>query len=102
MRSEPLPISCTLSPIAAGDQLLEWTELQGHATDVVALPAGARMRFPAELEPVIADLVSREVACCAFLDIKPRLTGGDLVVEVTSQNPDALPVISMLVGLPLS
>lgn len=102
MSADPQPVACTLSETAATDQVLEWTDLRGQATDIGTMPSGARMRFPAELEPAVADLAGREAACCAFLDISTRRSGGDLVVEVTSQNPDALPVISLLVGLQLS
>jgi hypothetical protein len=60
------------------------------------------MRFPVEFESVIADLAHREATCCAFLDINSTSAHGEIVVEVTSANPDALPVISLLAGVPLS
>ena len=59
------------------------------------------MRFAAVLAPLIADLATREAACCAFLDISTDVTDDEAVVEVTSQDPDARPVISLLAGIPL-
>lgn len=92
-------IACDLTATAAADQALEWKDLQGYATKVEGLPAGARMRFPSELEPRIADLASRETVCCAFLDIHTRASEDELVLEVSSQNPEALPVIAVVTGV---
>lgn len=94
-------VACTLTTEEAADQLLEWSDLRHHATRIEALTAGAMMRFPAALEPLIDDLVRREAACCAFLDIVTSRSGDELVVEVTSLNADALPVISLLTGVPV-
>jgi hypothetical protein len=93
------PIACTLTTKEAAHQVLEWSNLRDSATSVDVLETGARMRFPAALESRIFDLVRREATCCAFLTINTVRTDGDLVVEVTSANPEALPVISLLAGL---
>jgi hypothetical protein len=57
------------------------------------------MTFPTELEAGIEDLLERERQCCAFLDIETRIENGLLDVEITSRNPDGLPVIEMLAGI---
>lgn len=98
MTQKAIPISCDLTVAAAAGQVLEWKDLQGYATHVETLPTGARMRFPAELEPRVADLASRESACCSFLDITVSVDDDTLVLEVTSENPLALPVISAVTG----
>ena len=93
------PIVCTLDEPAAAHQLLEWDDLQHRATSSRRIAGGVRMTFPAELEADIVDLVDRERQCCAFLDIETR-TDGDLVtLEISSQNPDALPVIEIFAGI---
>ena len=99
MSPEPVPIACTLTPSAAVDQALEWADLRQHTASADAVPGGARMVFPAALETRVADLVRRESACCAFLEITTTVDGDQLIVAVTSTNPDALPVISHLAGL---
>lgn len=100
MSSEPIPVACTLTPAAAIDQSLEWADLRQHATKVESVGGGARMVFPIDREAAIVDLVERESACCAFLDITTESSGEQLVVEVTSANPDASPIIALLAGLP--
>ena len=53
-----------------------------------------------EVAPVVEDLARREVACCAFLNIDAAHTERGVRLIMTSENPDALPVIEMLVGGP--
>ena len=60
------------------------------------------MVFPAGLASMIADLAEREVACCAFLDIVTTLDGEEVVVSITSDNPDAHAVIAALSGVNLA
>ena len=98
MSSEPLPVACTLTKKGAVDQAQEWTDLHQHIIGVESVPGGARMSFPIEFESLVADLAHREATCCAFLDISTSTAGGELVVDVTSTNPEALPVISLLAG----
>ena len=102
MSSEPQPIACTLTKKGAVNQAQEWTDLHQHVIGVESVPGGARMRFPIEFESLIAGLARREATCCAFLDINTSTAGGELVVEVTSSNPEALPVIALMAGVPLT
>ena len=102
MASPDEPIACSLTPALAEDQLLEWSELQGHATRVHAVANGARMWLPASLAPAIADLVRREAACCAFLEIVSETIGESVVMDVTSTRPDAIPVIALLAGVEIA
>lgn len=102
MGSANEPIVCTLTPSAARGQLAEWTDLKGHATDVVELADGVRMHLPAGLAEQVADLAARESSCCAFLEIASTIDEGELVLDITSANRDALPVIRRLAGIPAS
>lgn len=101
MSSEPQPVVCTLTEKGASDQAQEWSDLHRHVIEVASVPGGARMSFPLEFESQVADLARREATCCAFLDISASTADGKLVVEVTSSNPEALPVISLLAGISL-
>ena len=57
------------------------------------------MVFPAGLASMIADLAEREVACCAFLDIVTTLDGDEVVLSITSDDPEAQAVIGALSGV---
>jgi hypothetical protein len=58
-----------------------------------------RMFFPIERQAALLDLVERESTCCSFLDIITRAEPDQFMVQITSTNPDALPVIALLGGL---
>lgn len=94
-----VPVACSLTSRDAARQVVEWTDLQALSTATAALPNGATMRFPADLEPQVADLAHREATCCAFLSITTRVADDELLLEVTSDNPDAKPIISLLAGI---
>lgn len=97
-----IPIACTLTSKDAARQTVEWTEVQGLALDVTPLALGARMTFPASLAAAVQDLARRERECCAFLTITTAVSDDVLTLDVSSENPDALPVIELLAGIPLS
>ncbi len=96
------PVACTLTTKEAASQVHEWADLQGQAQTIEAIPGGVRMTMPAALEDDIKDLAAREGACCAFLEISLSTIGDAVQLEVTSQNPQALPVISLLSGVELA
>ena len=96
-----IPIVCTLTAEEAGEQLFEWSDLQHHAKEVVAIEAGARMKLPATMVDQVNDLIRREAGCCAFLNLDVAVEADTLTLEVTAANPDALPVIAVLAGIAL-
>ncbi len=96
------PIVCTMPRGEVPDQLHQWTDLQRWAIDVVPIESGVRMTLPASLVQQVRDLAEREAACCAFLNLEVAVEGETMVFEVTAPNPDALPVIAALAGIPLS
>ncbi len=95
------PIACTLGSVEASGQIREWGDLQHVATDVDAHDKGVRLFFPAALAEEVEDLANRERGCCAFLSIHTTLIGEELTLDISSPNPDALPVIAALAGMPL-
>jgi len=101
MTNKTEPIACTLTSEEASKSSLEWEDLRFHSTEVTALPAGVRMKFPATYESRIAPLVALEASCCSFLDLSTTVVGDKLTVEVRSANPDAMPVIASLAGIEL-
>lgn len=99
--SPKTPIACTLNKAEATEQLLKWVDLQHLCSEVEAVQGGVRMRLPASLADRVADLVRTESRCCSFLTIETSVIGEVLTVDISSPDPDALPVISTLAGIPL-
>ncbi len=99
MTSTSTPIACTLGAHDAQTHALEWVDLQRLAVRSHALSSGAQMVFPAGLTSRLIDLAAREVACCAFLDIVTTLDGDEVVLSVTSDDPEAHAVIGALSGV---
>ncbi len=95
------PIACTLTNKEASKQVLEWIDLQHRATAVDPIDGGVRMTLPASLIDDVEDLARREAGCCAFLTIDTSVVGDVLTLDISSANPDALPVISALAGIPV-
>ena len=96
------PIACTLTNNVATTQVRGWVELQHRCTEVAAIEGGVRMTLPASFADEVADLVRIEAGCCAFLTIKTSVIDDVLTLDISSPDPDALPVISALAGIPLS
>ena len=97
--TDPLePVMCTLTTADAARQAMEWNETRGHAREVSEVERGVRMRFPVDLADVIRDLAAREATCCGFLRLTTTVDDDELVLEITSDNPDGRPVIAMLAG----
>lgn len=94
-----IPVACSLGPNEAVDQLGEWEALQRRLLAVERIDGGIRMRLPGELRSTIEDLARREQNCCRFLAIAVHLDGDDTMVEITSDQPEAAPVIDLLAGL---
>lgn len=93
------PIACTLTNSEAAEQALAWVDLQHRASAVTAIESGVRMTLPAAVLADVQDLARREADCCAFLAINTTVIGDELALDITSSNPDALPVIAALSGL---
>lgn len=94
-----MPIACTLTAGAAQVQVLEWAGLQARATDVSSIEGGVRMTFPASMAESVEDLARRERACCAFLNIATSTVDDKLLLEISTDDPEALPVIHAVAGI---
>lgn len=92
------PIACSLPARESRDQIGEWTALSAHRVTSERIEGGYAVTFHTEVAPVVEDLARREAACCGFLNIDASHTDRGVRLIMTSENPDALPVIEMLVG----
>ena len=89
-----IPIACTLN---AGDQVTrrdEWVAMLGRAT----ARDGNMVTFPRSVAPELADLIAREVECCAFFTFRMTVAHGELVLEVDAP-PEAEELVNALVDL---
>lgn len=92
------PIVCTLPADQLQGQTLEWTELHKDVIRTESLATGLAMTFDIGLADAIEDLAVRESQCCAFLTITTTRGDTELRLEITSDDPAALPVIELLAG----
>ena len=98
MSNDRIPIACTLPRADSARQALEWQRLQQEALSHSPIDGGVADEYPAELRPLLEDLVRRESACCGFLDFALTSTPTLLRLDVTSTDPAAEPVIGLLAG----
>ncbi len=94
-----IPIACTLTADEARGQTLEWADLRALAAGIVALEGGVRMSFSASMVDAVEDLARRERACCAFLNITTSTVDDTLFLEISTDDPEALPVIHAVAGI---
>ncbi|MGH8937050.1 MAG: hypothetical protein ACRDXD_12460 [Acidimicrobiia bacterium] len=92
------PIACSLPARESRDQIGEWQALGQHRVAAERIQGGYAVTFDAEVADVVSDLARREAACCAFLDIVTTPTADGIRLAMTSEDPDAMPVIEILVG----
>lgn len=92
------PIACWLPARDAKDQVKEWQDVASKTLTRGRVPGGYVVSFAAGDAEVVEDLARRESACCGFLDIATERFEGGIRLRMTSDNPEALPVIDLLVG----
>ena len=93
-----IPVACTLGASEAANQLDEWRALHARIDRTERIEGGIRLRLAADLHATVDDLARRERACCRFLTIVVSATDSATVVEITSEQPAAGPVIDLLAG----
>ncbi len=93
-------IGCDLHTASSfGPVESEWGDLTTSYTSVERTPQGAKANLPLRLHQAVSKLIDRENACCPFLTFELQHADHHLTLTVTSQNPDAIPIIESLVGL---
>ena len=93
-----IPISCTLTPDQATDQVSDWQQLQQQAQSSRRIPGRVAMTFAVELAPIVEDLAAGEALCCSFLSLTTSRRSETVLLEITSNDPAAKPVIDVLAG----
>lgn len=92
------PIACSLPARDASDQVGEWHDLTSRALTKHRIAEGYEITFSASEAALVDDLARRESACCGFLKIATEQFEGGIRLLMTSNNPEAMPVIDLLVG----
>lgn len=98
MSEYQLPIACSLPARESRDQIGEWHSLLDHQVATERVEGGYAVTYRPGMASVVQDLATREAACCGFLDISTTLTSDGVRMVMTSENPDALPVIEVLIA----
>ena len=98
MTKSEQPIACSLSTGDAARQVREWVDLQNDVRTSEALDRGVALTFDIALAERVEDLAAREAACCGFLSITTCRGSDSVRMEITSDNPGAVPVIALLAG----
>ena len=92
------PIACSLPARESRDQIGEWHALIDHQVMTERVDSGYAVTYHPDVTPVVQDLARREATCCGFLDIVTTSTEHGIRMVMTSESPDALPVIDLLIG----
>lgn len=98
MSDDHQPIACSLPARESRDQIGEWQALIGHRKAIERVEGGYAVTYHSDVTSVVQDLARREAACCGFLDIDAIPTQDGVRLVMTSQDPDAMPVIDLLIG----
>ncbi len=92
------PIACSLPARESSDQVGEWHDLTSRTLTRHRIADGYEITFGASEAALVEDLARRESACCGFLNIATERFAGGIRLVMTSNNPEAVPVIDLLVG----
>ncbi len=93
------PIACTLPASEAEAGALAWADLRKKALSTERLDHGLAMTFGRDLAATVEEMAAREAVCCSFLSIKTSHTDDAVRIEITSDDPNALPIIQGFQGL---
>lgn len=92
--TDTTPIACTLTTKDAESQALEWRSLSENALSTELLDGGVAMAFSLDMYGSVTELARREAECCSFLQIAVTRSKGETRLEITSDDPDAAPIIA--------
>lgn len=94
--TESAPVACSLGQSDLAQRAGRWSELAARAlAQVSQTERGLRLVFGAA--PGVADelhaLAAAERECCAFATWSVRADGGELVLEVSGDSPEAVTAV---------
>ncbi len=99
MTQQREPIACSLPLRSAARQAIEWVDLRPYAVTAEDIDDGVAMTFTIAAADTVEDLAAREAQCCPFLSLATTRTRQGIRLEVTSEDPDARPIIAALASL---
>jgi hypothetical protein len=81
-----IPIACTLAPSEQVDRGGEWARMLARASSRELTDGRAELTFPREpaLASELADLVAREVDCCAFFTFTLTVSRDVILLAVSA------------------
>ena len=98
--TETPDVVCTLTTKELADRILTWGEAATLAVRTVATEHGAEAAYPLEYADQIEDLARQECDCCGtWLDIETQRTDAELVLTMTTANPEGLDLVRRMVGV---
>ena len=98
MSKPMIPVACSLDASEASGQIAEWRELAARSLSAERIDGGYAVTFAASDAPAVEELARKEAACCGFLSIETTRGRDFIRLVMSSENPDAMPVIESLVG----
>ena len=100
MTDQPAPVVCTLSPKELQNRHLEWGDIRTLSLTTSAVENGVLVTFPIKLAHSVEDLAERENHCCgSWLSTTTERLEDTIRLEITTQNPEGLPLILSMAGL---
>lgn len=93
------PIACTLDAEGMTAQLDEWAALRKQFQRMETTDHGARLWFEPAAATALTEVAAKEAACCTFLRLDVVQGDDNVRLAITSDHPDAQPVIAMLAAV---
>ena len=94
------PVICTLTTKELAEQSLRWTDLAEKAVRAHRVDGGAAAIYPVKLADAIEALAARERSCCgSWLDVAVAREADHVRVELTTANPEGVPLILAMAGI---
>ncbi len=97
----PTPVGCTLGRTAAIERLQEWADIRRYRAASRPIPGGVELTLVGAAESDIVDIVQQEKRCCDFLEFSVLAESEAITLTITSNAPEAAPVIALLSGDPV-
>src|SRR5690242_16576288 len=94
-----IPIACTLSADAQMDRVDEWRRIKSKAVSAELTDVGACLTFAldAAIARDVAELMAREIECCAFFTFSLTATADQLVLTIAAPE-DATEIVAAFVA----
>ena len=95
--TDDIPIACKLDATEAREQIHRWRKVGAGLITCESAPGGVVMSFHGSVADDVRAVAAIEAECCEFLDLAVRDVGNQVRLEITSSQPEGMPVIELLV-----